>query len=75
MSTALTASVAALWISYHGYENLLAHYNNIPSKIPQAFRHIIKNNGHRRPEGWDTKLYGVGIIDAALILESPLPDI
>ena len=75
MSSALTAGVAALWISYHGYENLLVHYGNIPSKIPRAFKQILKTYGHRKPDGWDTTLYGAGIIDAVLVLEAPLPEL
>ena len=73
MSTALTASVAAMWISYHGYDNLLKHYNYNASKIPEAFKKIIKTYGHRKHEDWNTKLYGAGIVDAALVLQAPLP--
>lgn len=75
MSTALVSSVAALWLSYHGYENLVDHYSNDPSKIPEAFRKIIKTTGHRRPQHWDTGSFGAGIIDAALVLKSPLPSV
>lgn len=75
MSAALTASVAALWISYHGYDTLLAHYGNEPAKIPEAFRFILHHHGYRRPNGWDTDLFGAGIIDAARVLQAPLPSL
>ena len=73
MSASLVASVAALWISYHGYDSLLAHYNGDPSKVPEAFREIITTTGKRTPQDWPAKRYGAGIIDAELILRAPLP--
>ncbi|MCU0661124.1 MAG: S8/S53 family peptidase [Myxococcota bacterium] len=73
MSTALAASVAALWLGYHGYDALLAHYGNRPSKVPEAFRQILQTSGCRKPSGWDTARFGAGIIDAALVLKAPLP--
>lgn len=75
MSTALAASVAALWIGYHGYDALVAHYDNVPAKIPAAFRQILRTTGRRQPVGWDTSKFGAGIIDAALVLKAPLPDL
>ena len=75
MATALTASVAAMWVGYHGYDALLEYYGDMPSKIPEAFRQILHTSGHRRPADWDTDLYGAGIIDAARVLEAELPNI
>ena len=75
MSAALTASVAALWLSYHGWDALLAHYDNEPARIPQAFRKILQTSGHRRPDHWNTRRYGAGIIDAARVLQAPLPEL
>jgi thermitase len=75
MSTALTAGVAALWLSYHGYDNLVEHYDNDPSKLQEAFREIITTTGNRRPTDWDTSRYGAGLLDAAKVLASPLPDL
>jgi thermitase len=75
MAAALAASVAAMWISYHGYENLVEHYGNAPSALQEAFRKIIWVAGHRRPNDWDTGRYGAGIIDAAKVLAAPLPEL
>ena len=74
MATALTASVAAMWISYHGYDNLVAHYQD-PAKLTEAFRQILRTHGHRRPGDWNTDLYGAGILDAEQVLLAPLPQI
>lgn len=73
MSAALAAGVAALWISYHGWDKLLAHYQNDAAKIPQAFHKIIATTGHRSPNDWDTSRYGAGLLDAARVLRAPLP--
>ena len=75
MSAALTAGVAALWISYHGWDNLLAYYNNEAAKMPEAFRRILKTDGHRRPQSRNTYRYGKGIVDAAKVLKAPLPEL
>ncbi|MCG8671835.1 MAG: S8/S53 family peptidase [Pseudomonadales bacterium] len=75
MSTALTAGVAALWISYHGYDNLVAFYGGEAQKVPEAFKEILNTVGHRRPDNWNTYRYGSGIIDAAKVLQAPLPEL
>ncbi|HEU5149976.1 MAG TPA: S8 family serine peptidase [Iamia sp.] len=66
------AGVAALWLSHHGRDALLARY---PGRmLSQAFRRIVARHGHRRPDGWDTSRWGVGIVDARATLAAPLPD-
>lgn len=73
MSTALVASVAAMWVSYHGFDTLVEHYAGVPAKVPEAFREILHTTGKRTPPNWDTSRFGAGIIDARAVLESPLP--
>jgi hypothetical protein len=74
MAVSLAASVAALWVSYHGYENLLAHYQE-PKKIPAAFRKIIQTQGARQPEIWPANRFGTGLLDAERVLQAALPEI
>lgn len=45
-ATALTAGVAAMWVRYHGYENL---WNMYGPALSSAFRWVLKNGGTRTP--------------------------
>ena len=62
-----------MWVSYHGFDALVEHYAGAREKIPEAFREILHTTGKRTPKGWDTSRFGAGIIDARLVLLSPLP--
>ncbi len=70
-AVAHTAGVAALWLAYYGRDTLIARYGK--EKIQAVFQHLVATSGHRRPDGWDTGNFGVGIIDAAALLSAPLP--
>ncbi len=68
-ATALTAGVAALWLAYHGRDNLLGRYDahNVP--LGEVFRFILKQSADTSP--------GVGfggILNAEKVLNTPLPD-
>jgi hypothetical protein len=65
------AGVACLWLAYHGRGALLARYGS--SRLRNAFCHLVRTVGHRRPPGWDTHEYGAGIVDAAALLSAGLP--
>jgi hypothetical protein len=69
-ATAQVAGVAALWVAFHGKQNLLNLYPNLPlyrvflSMLPQCVT---------TPAGWNTANSGPGIIDALKLLTQPLP--
>ena len=69
-ATAMTSGIAALWLSYHGREALMARYGR--SNLSERFRHLVENEGVRRPKGWPKTGYGAGIIDADKVLGAPL---
>ena len=66
------AGIAALWLSFHGRDALLDRYGNFG--LQEAFVHILATEGFRRPDGWDTGKWGVGIVDAEKVLAADLPD-
>lgn len=70
-AVATTAGVAALWLAYHGRENLIATFG--ANRIASVFRQIVVTQGCTRPAGWKTDLFGAGIIDAHKVLSAPLP--
>lgn len=70
-ATAYSASIAALWLSYHGRDFLIQKYG--ASRLADVFEQLVREHGRRIPEGWDTGNYGVGIIDAEALLKAELP--
>lgn len=70
-SAAITAGVAALWISFWGKQHLLSIYPNIP--LARVFRDILRRTADNAGGLWDTKRFGAGIIDAEALLKEPLP--
>jgi hypothetical protein len=70
-AVAHTAGVAALWLAHHGRDALIARYGR--ENLQAVFRSLVSTAGHRRPAGWDTANYGVGIVDAHALLSAPLP--
>ena len=67
------AGVAALWLAHHGYQALIGRYG--PAGLQDAFVRLLKSAGHRRPAGWNTSEYGVGIVDAEALLSAALPPV
>jgi len=65
------AGVAALWLGHWGVATLRDRYG--ASNVQSVFVQVLREHGFRRPEGWDTGRFGVGIVDAKALLDAPLP--
>jgi serine protease len=70
-AVATTAGVAALWVSYHGWATLVRKYG--AASIARVFKQLLQATC-RTPNGWKTREFGPGIVDAKKLLTSPLPD-
>lgn len=70
LSTPLVTGVAALWLSYHGRDNLVRRYG--AEKIPFIFNQLLRETCDF-PPNWKPR-YGAGIVNAAKLLDAPLPD-
>jgi hypothetical protein len=70
LSTAGVAGVAALWLAYHGRQNLIQQLSG-GRKLQDLFRTQVKKTV-RVPSGWDTNSHGEGIVDARRLLEEPI---
>jgi thermitase len=69
-ATALVAGACALWLSHHGPARLRERYGG---GLGEAFRAVLRasaSSDHRLPAGQ----FGAGLLDAAALLETPLPD-
>ncbi|PND27621.1 S8 family serine peptidase [Sinorhizobium sp. M4_45] len=67
-AVALTAGVAALWLAHHGREALIAGL--APSeRLQDRFSRLLRSTA-RVPSGWDTGLFGAGVVDALALLEA-----
>jgi hypothetical protein len=69
-AVALTAGVAALWLAYHGRDELIAKYGK--PNLQAVFTDLLSRTA-RRPAGWNAAQYGAGIVDAEALLAAPLP--
>jgi hypothetical protein len=69
-AVATTAGVAALWVSFHGWTNLVRRFG--AENVARVFKQLLQSTC-RTPRGWDTREYGPGIVDARRLLEAPLP--
>ncbi len=69
-AVATTAGVAALWVSFHGWTNLVRRFG--AGNIARVFKQLLQESC-RTPRGWDTGEYGPGIVDARSLLAAPLP--
>jgi len=70
-SAPLVAGVAALWLSYHGREQLIKRYG--AEKIPFIFNQILRDSCEKFPT-WKPNKFGAGIVNAEKLLAAPLPD-
>jgi len=64
-ATANAAGVAALWLAHHGATNLAGRAGTM--RLQDLFRLELKTTV-RTPQGWDTRNFGAGIIDALALL-------
>lgn len=71
-STAYTAGAAALFLDYHGHDNLKSIYG--ANNVTTVFKYMLENHAHNTPKNWDNELYGPGILDVYKLVSSPLPD-
>jgi len=69
-AVATTAGVAALWVSYRGWSNLVRRYGT--AGIAGVFKSLLQTTC-RTPPGWDTDDFGPGIVDARALLKADLP--
>jgi hypothetical protein len=73
-AAAFMAGVAALWLGHWGRAHLLEKYKGGPW-LAWVFRHQLqKTAGTVHSGGWDTGLYGPGIVDVLALLKEPLPE-
>ncbi|MGH8001792.1 MAG: S8 family serine peptidase, partial [Brasilonema sp.] len=70
-SAPLVAGVAALWLAYHGREQLIQRYG--AEKIPFIFNQLLRDSCDKFPT-WKPNQFGEGIVNAEKLLAAPLPD-
>jgi hypothetical protein len=71
-STASVAGLAALWLAHWGRDFLLDKYPDTP--LNEVFRWVLKHSS-TRPDGWNIRKWGSGIVDAKALLKTKLPDL
>lgn len=71
-ATAITSGIAALWLSYHGRDALVARYGK--PRLVELFRELVRTRGVERPENWPTSKFGAGIINAQKLLQAELTE-
>ncbi len=70
-AVAITAGVAALWLSHHGHHVVKAAAVGRQLSVQALFREVLMASA-RVPAGWDTDDFGAGIVDAEAVLRHPL---
>lgn len=74
-ATALCSGAAALWLAWHGLDNLKKMYASTGLwQIPKAFKYLAMQSA--RPGKWsadESSDYGRGVLDIAELLSRPLP--
>lgn len=71
-ATALVAGAAALWLSVHGRQTVIAEASSRGVTVQMLFRAALQASA-RRPADWDDD-FGAGILDAAALVALPLKD-
>lgn len=71
LCTPQVAGIAALWLSYHGRDQLIQQYG--AEKIPFIFNQILRDSCEEFPT-WKPNKFGAGIVNAEKVLAAPLPD-
>lgn len=66
-AVAITAGVAALWLSHHGRQTVLAAASQRQMSVQALFREVLTESA-RVPVGWQTIEFGAGIVDAEVLL-------
>lgn len=69
-AVATAAGVAALWLTFHGRDNLLQKYQDVP--LQEVFRKVLTESCDPPPEDHHGQ-FGSGILNARSVLEAALP--
>jgi subtilisin family serine protease len=69
-ATTHVSGAAALWLAYH-HDKLPSLYLD-PWQRVEAFRSVLHSSA-RKPNGWNTRLLGAGILDIEALLKAELP--
>jgi len=70
-AVANVAGSAALWLAFHGRDDLIAQYGS-GATLQEVFRTLLQETA-RVPEGWDAGSFGAGILDVEALLQADLP--
>jgi len=73
-ATALSAGIAALWLSHHGRDKLIKEARRRKTSLQELFRTAAKATA-RKPVGWDKSKLGAGIINAERLIDMKPKDI
>lgn len=71
-AVASTAGIAALWLAFHGRDNLIARYGG-EFKLATVFRWVLERACDPRPVDDVDGEFGKGIVNACRTLTTPLP--
>jgi len=69
-AVATAAGVAVLWLAFHGRDNLLQKYQDVP--LQEVFRKVLTESCDPPPEDHHGQ-FGSGIINGRSVLEAALP--
>lgn len=72
-ATAVMGGVAALWIAFHGRDNLRQMYSDAGVPLNEVFRRVLRDASDDPPLGHNNE-FGVGIVNVKKLLEAELPD-
>jgi serine protease len=70
-AVAITAGVAALWLSHHGRPAVITAARQRQMSVQALFEEVLTRSA-RVPTGWDTDDFGAGIVDAEAVLSRSL---
>lgn len=68
-AVAVTAGIAAMWLSHHGRQALIAKLGGKHLLAP-TFKNILMATARVPAAGWDKTKFGAGIVDAKAVLEA-----
>ncbi len=70
-AVAMTAGATACWLAFHGRNKLIDRYGK--ANLASVFKEVLTTSGFTRPSNWDTRNFGVGILNVRKLLSAPLP--
>lgn len=73
-SVAISAGIAALWLSHHGRDRLIEAARDRGVELQTLFAAAVAQSA-QVPFGWDHEQMGAGVIDAEALLRLPIADI